>query len=314
MVKNPLVSVLMTSYNQENFIEEAMLSVVQQDYENLQIVVSDDGSTDKTPEILKKIAQNFPERLEVYLHNENSGSTKNYNFSLSKCRGEYICYLDGDDVMFQGKISKQLKFMLAHPEYILSYHNVEVFESDTPNNCYLWDQRFGSRTGTAKEIIQFGNFLPSLSIMFRKNPSIFFNENISLSPDWLYWIDLLVAVNGEFGYIDQVMGRYRRHKNNLTLAWTKKIEDQILTLSFISSQYPQYREESKKRLAEIFLIKSLNLFRERKIIHAMKTFFRSLKLYFPNILLIFRLPLRESVFFLRSKMKTDNLIKSLFIK
>ncbi len=314
MSKNPQVSVLMTSYNQEKFIEEAVLSVVQQDYKNLQIVVSDDGSTDNTANILKSLSEKYPQILEVYLHDENRGSTVNYNHSLSKCKGEYTCYLDGDDIMFPGKISQQLSFMNSHPELSLSYHNVEVFDSDNPQQFYLWNERFGSKTGTVKDIIRYGNYLPSCAIMFKRNSIIMFNEKVSLSPDWLFWVDLLVASDGRIGYINQTLGRYRRHNNNLTLVWQKKIEDQILTLDIIRSQYPQFHKEVKNRLGEIFLTKSIYLFGENERKKSLKTFFKSVKLFFPNIFSIFRMPIREIVFFLRSKMELDDLLKSLFYK
>lgn len=315
MEDTPLVSVFITSYNQEDFIEEAILSVARQEYENIQIIVSDDGSTDSSPAILKRLQGLFLEKIEIHLHKENRGSTWNHNFSYQQCRGEYICYFDGDDIMLPGKIGDQLNFMLANPKYSLTYHNSEVFNSDKPKEFYLWNHRFGSRTGTVKEVIRYGNFLPSLGIMFKKSPEkLEFNQKISLSADWLFWIDLLAKTKGRIGYLDQVLGRYRRHDSNRTLIWRQKLTNHFLILDIVDDLYPQFRLQARGRRADSLLMEAVYFYGEKEKRLAGKSLINSFGLFFPNIFAAFRLPSREIIFILRSRMKLDSLIKSLIRK
>jgi len=215
---SPLVSVFITSYNQEDFIGEAVKSVAEQDYQNVQIVISDDGSTDSSPLILKELSKKYPKKIEIHLHKENRGSTWNHNYAFQHCWGEYICYFDGDDIMLPGKIRKQLEFMRQHPKFCLTYHNVELFESNSGKTINTWKNRFGARTGSAKELVRYGNFLPSLSIMFEKNTfDIEFNQEVSMSEDWFFFIEYLQKTKGKIGYLNEILGRYRRHRNNIDL-------------------------------------------------------------------------------------------------
>jgi len=87
-MEEPKVSVLIPSYNQENVIEQTVMSALTQDYDNLEVVVSDDASKDRTPQILKEIQRKYPERLKIFLHQTNLGVTKNHNRGLLECRGE----------------------------------------------------------------------------------------------------------------------------------------------------------------------------------------------------------------------------------
>ncbi len=302
----------MTSYNQEDYIGEAVRSAAEQDYENIQIVVSDDGSTDNSQLILNDLHNKYPGIIEIYLHKENRGSSWNHNFAYQQCRGEYICYFDGDDIMLPGKIEEQLDFMLSNPEYQLTYTNSEIFNTEKDKFIILWDQRFGKRTGSAKDVIRYGNFIPASATMFKMSIiPVEFNQEIYLGADWLFWIEFLILSNGEIGYLDKVLGKYRRHNSNRTLMWNQKIDSYFLTLNLIEKKYPEYLSELQKRRGDILLMKAFYLYGEKKRSLALKDLLESIKIFFPNIFSIFRLPFREIIFFLRSRRKFDDLIISL---
>src|SRR5438128_463489 len=91
-VTNPLVSVIVPTYNQLDFIAEALDSVLEQDYENLQIVVGDDGSTDGTVEIIRQFAKRYPRRLIPLDGLPHLGITANCNRCLRACNGKYIAF------------------------------------------------------------------------------------------------------------------------------------------------------------------------------------------------------------------------------
>src|SRR5216684_3455025 len=98
----PYLSVLIDTYNHEKFIEQAVASVLEQDFpmQDVEIVVVDDGSTDKTPELLRR----FEPRVRV-LRKENGGQGSAFNFAIPQCQGEVIAFLDGGDFIANKKLS-----------------------------------------------------------------------------------------------------------------------------------------------------------------------------------------------------------------
>ena len=108
---NPLVSVVVTTYNQAAFIEETIRSVLAQTYQPLEIIVVDDGSTDDTP---ARIAPY--ERELVYVRQKNEGVAGSRNTGIRKARGELIAFLDGDDLWDPEKLAVQVEVAGKHPD------------------------------------------------------------------------------------------------------------------------------------------------------------------------------------------------------
>ena len=101
-MKPPLVSVVICTYNQQNFVRETLDSVLAQTYPNIEIIVGDDGSTDTTPEILREYATRFPNKIKVVLSPINTGIPSNINRAMAQHTGEFVAWLDGDDVQVLG--------------------------------------------------------------------------------------------------------------------------------------------------------------------------------------------------------------------
>ena len=121
----PLVSFCMMTYNQENYIEEALSAALSQNYPNLEIIISDDCSKDKTQEKLKKIVSNYHGDHNVIIDNNssNEGLASNFNKITSLANGEFIIIAAGDDISLPDRTTKSVNFMLAHPEcYLADYH------------------------------------------------------------------------------------------------------------------------------------------------------------------------------------------------
>lgn len=309
-MKQPLVSVPITSYNHAKYIEAAIVSVLEQDYENLQVLVLDDVSTDNSKEILLELSSKFPGRLELHFNEENLGVGGNRRKGFDLCRGELIAYLDGDDEYLPGKIQKQVELMLLRPDIALCYHNVEVFDTYSGYKVYDWDERFGSGDGDVRDLIRFGQNLSSLSFFFRREhmPASGFD---ALGIDWLFFIQTLINGGGKYLYIDEVLARHRRHKNNWTWDWDKKFETQNYTLSFVSANYPQFEPEVRLRRADTHLLQTIFNSRKKNIFIAARHFYRSLVLSFPKVWTLLRLPLREFVFWIKKGRKLDPLVRSL---
>ena len=107
---NVLVSVILSTYNSEETIEESLVSLLNQTYKNLEILISDDGSTDKTKEICKKFQLN-DERILLFSNKKNIGLTKSLNSLAQKASGSLIARQDADDISLPERIEKQVQFM-----------------------------------------------------------------------------------------------------------------------------------------------------------------------------------------------------------
>lgn len=110
MEKGPLVSVIMPIYNAEKYVAEALAGVSRQDYAPLQIIVIDDGSTDSSLEIIKASGAD----IEI-LSQANAGPAAARNSGLARAEGEFIAFIDADDIWADNKLSGQLAYLAAHP-------------------------------------------------------------------------------------------------------------------------------------------------------------------------------------------------------
>ena len=120
---NPLVSVVMTSYNRSKLINRAILSVINQSYQNWELIIVDDASTDNTPTILKEWT-NKEKGIKVVINKKNLwrqyGLSPNLNKGIDLSKGKYIARLDDDDYWIdKDKIKKQVEFLENNPDYVV---------------------------------------------------------------------------------------------------------------------------------------------------------------------------------------------------
>ncbi len=133
-IKDGLVSIIMPSWNTANFIAESIQSVINQTYENWELIIVDDCSTDNTDEIV----ESFKDKRIKYFHNEkNSGAALTRNKAMREAQGEWIAFLDSDDLWTPEKLDHQIKFMKDNG-YDFSYTEYEkIDEEDKPLNIYV---------------------------------------------------------------------------------------------------------------------------------------------------------------------------------
>ena len=311
-MKDPKVSVLIPSYNQERVIEQTVLSALTQDYDNLEVVVSDDASPDRTPQLLRELQEQYPERLKVFLHQTNLGVTKNHTRGLLECHGDFIAFQDGDDLFLPGKIKKQVKFMLDRPGCTISSHDVDVFDSESGKTLYLWSQRFGQREGRIRELVRYGNYLSSVSVMVRRShlPEYGYDDRIRIGSDWMLWLEVLARGKGRICYLDEVLARYRRHAGNLTNVSGWKYEDQLITLALVDTKWPGLLFPARLRRSEIEFMVGMSAFSQKRFKDAANYFLESFVLGFPFFPWL-RLMWRELFFWLRHRKMKDDILGSM---
>jgi glycosyltransferase involved in cell wall biosynthesis len=123
----PLISVVIPAYNVEPFIEEAIRSIMNQTYENLEIIVVDDASTDHTYQILQKLAA-IDYRIKLFRNEKNKRIVETLNFGIEQVTGPYIVRMDGDDVSLPTKIEAQYNFLINNPDIDLVGINVTMID------------------------------------------------------------------------------------------------------------------------------------------------------------------------------------------
>jgi hypothetical protein len=134
-MSKPYVSVLIDTYNHERFIEQAIISVLEQDMSmaDVEIVVVDDGSTDRTPEIVR----HFEPRVRL-LRKPNGGQASAFNFALPQMRGEIVAMLDGDDRWAKQKLRRALETLAENPDVgIVGHGHYEAYSDGRPNGLVL---------------------------------------------------------------------------------------------------------------------------------------------------------------------------------
>jgi glycosyltransferase involved in cell wall biosynthesis len=129
--KKPKVSVCVVAYNQENYIGQCLQSLVDQKTDfHFEVIVSDDCSTDGTPKIIRDYASSYPRTIKATIQDKNIGGSKNYFFTHSQARGDYVAHLDGDDYALPGKLSMQAQFLDAHSECSMVFHPCKLLYQD----------------------------------------------------------------------------------------------------------------------------------------------------------------------------------------
>lgn len=255
----PLVSVTIPTYNAEEFIIESIESILNQDYPNIEIVIADDCSTDNTQQILKEyLKDKDPSKIKVFFNEKNVGVTKNSNICLKACTGKYIFLHAGDDIMLPKKISTQVQFMETHPDYVICYHNMDVFDSTTKKTLYLYNSFYRNypHQGDISKILKYASFFGACSVAIRADaiPDYGYNENILTCSDWFLVFDVL-AQGGKIGYINKVLSRYRRHSNSLSHRSDKNmvrfLDDGMIFFKELFYKYPEHMRYSHYFLAAI---------------------------------------------------------------
>ncbi len=135
-MNNPKITVLMSAYNAEKYLAEALESIMNQTYQDFELVIVNDGSTDKTEAIIQEYATK-DKRIVVINNSVNQGLTKSLNLGLAQARGEYVARLDADDVAWPERLAKQYQFMESHPELALIGSWAEIIDEQGASKGYL---------------------------------------------------------------------------------------------------------------------------------------------------------------------------------
>lgn len=215
----PKVSVIMPAHNAAAFIKGAIESVLSQDYDNLELIIVNDGSTDDLEKVLKDY---MDDKRIRYIASANRGVSHAINTGLESANGDYICFLHADDIFLPGRIRKQVIALESHPECGISYTNESYFLEEASRVIESPYFHFG---GDIFYFLKRNNFIHMSTAMFRRK--IFdiarFDENLGCHEDWDIFLKLS-ARRIKFLYLDEVLASICVHPKSLTFN-TKLMDD-----------------------------------------------------------------------------------------
>ena len=151
MVKQPLVSFIISVYNGEAYIEKCIRSIISQTYENLEIIIIDDSSNDSTNLILKNLSKNCKVKIKIIKNEVNLGLTKSLNIAASAAQGDWLARLDADDISKRDRIKDQINFALKNTQYSVIGSSCDFINKE---GKYLFSKNYPSRHHQIKSVLE----------------------------------------------------------------------------------------------------------------------------------------------------------------
>jgi glycosyltransferase involved in cell wall biosynthesis len=238
----PLVSVIVPTFNHGRFIGPALESFFRQTYpeEKREIIVVDDGSTDNTPEVLKKYGQNI-----LHIRQEHRGIASARNAGISYARGEIITFLDSDDLWYEERLQKVVERFIENPRVGIVYHPIELIDGDGVTIKKDFYAAFGYEAGlngwVGNEMASGRIFSGGSSFAFRRDIVSILSplpEDVRRGVD--YYMTVISSCYTPAEYIPQILGKYRLHADNITMS--AELGDRI-TLAAMNKDFAHTRQK-----------------------------------------------------------------------
>ncbi|MBS7231898.1 glycosyltransferase family 2 protein [Flavobacterium psychroterrae] len=214
-----LVSIIIPTFNRENLIKETLESILFQSYTNWECIIVDDGSTDNTVEVVREFIKN-DSRFSFY-NLEHKGVSYARNHALSKIKGEFVQFLDSDDLLHENKIKESLSVLASihHLKHKIVISNFMMFRDDLVNLeqpfCKLSPEQF-----TFEKVLYDWDFQFNIPIhcgFFHKSnfENFRFQSELGAKEDWIMWLKIFKN-NPEVIFVDLPLAYYRYHEKNMT--------------------------------------------------------------------------------------------------
>ncbi|MGY5449747.1 glycosyltransferase [Agarivorans sp. MS3-6] len=218
----PLISVAVSCYQFEDYIEQCLRSVLDQTCSvPFEVIVVDDCSKDNSRNIIEKLCCEYPNKLTAILSDTNYGSDTTKQIAISNCSGDFIAFLDGDDFAYPEKLETQYQYLQDNTDCVLCYHDMALVDANSQSlgNSFaeqFYNQHLVPSKAAMQHLVELGSFLVSSSQMFvnsRVHPCVL-PADVKIIQDFYYHIH-----NSQYGFlgrIDKVLGAYRQHSASYT--------------------------------------------------------------------------------------------------
>ena len=247
----PLVSVIMPSYNHEQFVSEAIESVLNQTFTDLELIILDDASGDKSKEIIEAY-QRKDSRIRTIFHNENRGIARTLNEGLEEAKGKFIAFFASDDVWAKDNLKKQLEVLEKNEDLVVWSESLVIDALGNPTGEFF-TQKCGAserkKSGDIFEELLMGNYICGSSVILKREnlKGIRYDEQLKYLNDYEIMVDL--AKRYQFHFIPEPLAMYRIHGRNVTLSdreegWPR---DRIIIGQYLLRKYGDEISNNAKR-------------------------------------------------------------------
>ena len=255
---NPLVSVSVITYNSSNYVLETLESIKAQTYQNIELIISDDCSTDETVELCRQWIEEYRSRfvrVELLTVEQNTGVSANCNRAESACEGDWIKGIAGDDLLLPDCIENCVNYIQEKPEVTYLFAKIVAFGASEERNRYFTEKVFDYSffdldLKEQLERLVFGeNCVPASTVFYNRYKAKEFgitnDERIPLLEDWPKWINILNR-GIKLHFMDKQTVKYRIHEGSLSTsrrASSRMVySDYLFTLYY---RYPKWVERNE---------------------------------------------------------------------
>jgi len=253
---NPLISIIMPSYNQGQYIERSIRSIVEQDYEKIELIIVDGESTDDTLDTIRKYADTFPFKIKL-ISEKDRGQADAINKGLRIAKGEILAYLNSDDTYEQGAFRKIVDFFKHNPQekfiYGIGHH---ISSDDTYIEDYLNAQTDRQGLYRTCSICQPTAFWRKCMLQ----EIGFFSDDLHFALDYDYWIR--TSCKFKLNFIKEHLANTRMYPETKTLGHSLRVHNEILNV--IKKNYGTVSEDWIAGWAHVYLREKLSLNRDKK--------------------------------------------------
>lgn len=217
---SPLISVVMPVYNAESYLKVAVDSILRQTYENLELIIVDDASTDSSVLILESLNDT---RIKVLKNTENRGNVYSRNRGLAAMGGEYYAPFDADDIAMPDKLEKQLAFLQNYPEYGMIGSWAKLIDENAGELNQKW--KLDAPAKRIPAMLLFRNYFVQSSMLIRKEviPSNGYNPLLITGSDYNMWIEISKQYKS-WNYPEYLV-QYRVHDKGITQKYSKIVPE-----------------------------------------------------------------------------------------
>lgn len=246
--EEPLVSIIMNCHNGDKYLEESVKSIIAQTYQNWELIFWDNISQDDSKKIITKFSDN---RIKYFKSKKFDRLYKSRNLAIQNAKGEFISFLDTDDLWQKDKLEKQMNFFSKNEDYEIVYSNYYIYDESKKKKFVKFQKTLSSGI-IFKQLLR--NYTVGIVTICLKR-SIFkdrsFNDNFDIIGDFDLFLKL--SENKKIGYMHDVLAVHRLHKSNLS---KKKIEQHVIELqTWVKANEDRAKYKGNLKYIKFYILK-----------------------------------------------------------
>lgn len=221
---NVFLSILMPCYNVEKYIHESILSILDQDFINFELIILDDASTDSTVDIVNTFDD---QRIKLFINKTNLGVAKTRNLLLSYSKGNFIAFFDSDDISLKDRFFIQINYLLENPSIDIVFAKIRYIDEFGQNLYFRKIDKYLNANEIGCELL-FNNVLFTSTVVFRSYiKSLIVNDSVSfIAEDYFLWA-LVFVKNKNISCLNKKLVKYRIRESGSTSQYLEKLKSSL---------------------------------------------------------------------------------------